>query len=166
MPTRRFDYREILEILARHEIRYILIGGVCAVAHGAPMTTFDVDILYDVSNDNVDRILNALHDMQAYHREPGERRLPPDRAAIERGGPALFATAHGALYMLGLVAKRYTYDDLLPHTVNLTLRDEFSLPALDLETLIRVKRETGRTKDFTMLPILEATLAERSSGSS
>jgi hypothetical protein len=161
MPTRHFEYRKILETLSAHDVDYILIGGVCAVAHGAPVTTFDVDILYDMAAANVDRLMAALVDLQAHHREPGSQQLPPDRAALERGGPALFSTAHGALDALGILSGNRRYREMLAHSQRFELSDGLSVPTMCLETLIAVKRDTGRPKDLAVLPLLEAALRER-----
>ena len=46
MQTRRFSYRSILEVLDRHAVEHIVIGGKCAVAHGAPITTFELTSLH------------------------------------------------------------------------------------------------------------------------
>ena len=37
------SFREILELLNKHQVEYAVIGGVAAVIHGAPVTTFDLD---------------------------------------------------------------------------------------------------------------------------
>lgn len=37
--------REILELLNKYEVEYIVVGGVAAVIQGAPITTFDLDAL-------------------------------------------------------------------------------------------------------------------------
>lgn len=161
MPTQHFAFRRILDTLSRHEVEYLLIGGVCAVAHGAPVTTFDVDVLYRLDESNVNRVLAALAALEAYHREPGTRRLPPDHGALARGGPCLFTTIHGALDLLGELAGGRRYEHLAPHAVTLGLSGGLRVLALDLETLIAVKRETGRPKDLAVLPILEATFRER-----
>ncbi len=39
------SFREILELLNKHEVEYIVVGGVAAVIQGAPVTTFDLDVL-------------------------------------------------------------------------------------------------------------------------
>ncbi len=83
MQTRQFQYRAILEALDRRGVRGIVVGGVCAVAHGAPITTFDLDVVHLRTSENIDRIMVALADLQAFHREPGERRLAPRRSALE-----------------------------------------------------------------------------------
>jgi len=146
--------------LARQGIRHIVVGGVCAVAHGAPLTTFDLDVVHLRTSDNIDRILAALAEMQAFHREPGERRLAPQRLALEGTGPCLFSTKFGSLDFIGAVSGK-EYCDLLPHTIELVLSGNLQIRILNLETLIEVKAGAGRPKDIAMLPILRQTLAER-----
>ncbi|MFA5205837.1 MAG: hypothetical protein WC708_15685 [Lentisphaeria bacterium] len=159
MPTHHFSYRAILEILDRWAVQHIVIGGVCGVAHGAPITTFDLDLVHLRTAENIDRILSALAELDAVHREPGGRRLVPQRAALEGAGPALFTTKLGSLDFLGEVSGR-DYADLLSHTVELVLTGNLRIRILDLETLIAVKDTAGRPKDIAVLPILRQTLAE------
>jgi len=160
MQTHRFQYRKILEILHRHEVECIIVGGVCAVAHGAPVTTFDLDVVYRQAAGNIDRIIAALGELEARHREPGDRRLPPQRKALECGGPSLFTTKHGALDLLGNLGEGRDFEALLPRTTELTVNPHLRVRILDLETLIAVKERTGRPKDMAALPVLRQTLAE------
>lgn len=44
----------------RHEVRYVVIGGIAAVLHGVPRATFDLDILIEATPDNAQSLLNAL----------------------------------------------------------------------------------------------------------
>ena len=37
---------DMIETLVRHDVRFIVVGGPAAVLHGAPTTTFDLDVLY------------------------------------------------------------------------------------------------------------------------
>jgi hypothetical protein len=46
MPKPIPDFLEILKILVSNEVDFIVIGGVCAVLHGAPVTTFDLDLVH------------------------------------------------------------------------------------------------------------------------
>jgi predicted nucleotidyltransferase len=40
----RFD--EVLRILSRNGVQFILVGGVAAILQGSPLTTEDVDVVY------------------------------------------------------------------------------------------------------------------------
>jgi hypothetical protein len=39
----RFD--EILRVLIRHEVEFIVVGGIAAVLQGSPLTTEDPDVV-------------------------------------------------------------------------------------------------------------------------
>jgi hypothetical protein len=41
-----FDPEAVIGLLGRHGVRYVVIGGLAAVTHGAPLVTQDVDICY------------------------------------------------------------------------------------------------------------------------
>jgi hypothetical protein len=43
-----------------HDVRYVVIGGVAAILHGVPRTTFDLDILIETTPENARRLLEAL----------------------------------------------------------------------------------------------------------
>jgi hypothetical protein len=49
----------VFESLHCHEVRYVVIGGIAAVLHGVPRSTFDLDILIDATPENADRLLNT-----------------------------------------------------------------------------------------------------------
>jgi len=48
--------------LSAHDVHYVVIGGVAAIVHGVPRTTFDVDLLIESTPDNAARLLAALHE--------------------------------------------------------------------------------------------------------
>ncbi len=53
----------LLDVFAsfhKHEVRYVVIGGIAAVLHGVPRATFDLDILIADSSDNAQHLLDAL----------------------------------------------------------------------------------------------------------
>lgn len=54
--------RDVFRSFQRHEVRYLVIGGVATVLHGVPRATFDLDILIEASRDNAERLLRALLD--------------------------------------------------------------------------------------------------------
>jgi predicted nucleotidyltransferase len=54
--------RDVFKSLQRHDVKYVVIGGVAAILHGVPRATFDVDILIEATPDNSKRLLDALLD--------------------------------------------------------------------------------------------------------
>lgn len=61
--------------LHRHNVRYVVIGGIAAVIHGVPRATFDLDILIDPILPNAERLITALREAElgtAFQIEPDE----------------------------------------------------------------------------------------------
>jgi predicted nucleotidyltransferase len=155
------DFLALLQTLAAHGVDFIVVGGVSAVLHGAPITTFDLDLVHSRAPDNIDRLLSALQDLGAYYRGQGERRLKPDRAHLISSGHQLLMTSFGPLDLLGTIGAHRSYDDLLEHTTELQVGG-LRLRVLNLETLIEIKEEVGHEKDKAAIPILRRTLQEKS----
>lgn len=40
------NFSELLPLLVRHGVRFIVIGGGAAIAHGLARLTYDVDVVY------------------------------------------------------------------------------------------------------------------------
>ena len=155
------DYITILRTLARHEADFIVIGGVCALLHGAPLMTLDVDIVHSRSPENLARLLAALQELGAYYRGQGNRRITPTLSYLASPGHQLLMTTAGSFDALGTVTGDRGYEELLPHTEEIWLEVDLKVRILDLPTLIRLKEEVGRDKDKAVLPILRQTLAEK-----
>jgi hypothetical protein len=158
------DFLALLRALHRHDIRFVVVGGVAAWMSGVAVFTVDLDIVHDRAADNVDRLLAALNDMSALHRDPAGRRIPPAADRLCGPGHNLLATDLGALDVLGLVGAGRDYASLLPKSRRVTVEPGWDVMVLDLETQIQVKEETGRAKDRAVLPILRAALEQRRRG--
>jgi hypothetical protein len=154
------DFLEILRILLEHEVDFIVVGGVCAVLHGAPVATFDLDLVHSRSKDNLGRLISALEELDAYYREHGDQRLKPGLSHLSSPGHQLLMTKFGPLDLLGTIGIGHSYDDLIKHTVILEV-SAFQVHILDLGTLLKVKKETITEKDKTVIPILQRILEEK-----
>jgi hypothetical protein len=58
-------FREALRILRAHGVDFIVIGGVSAVLNGAPVNTFDLDIVHSREPKNIAKLLKTLEDLGA-----------------------------------------------------------------------------------------------------
>jgi predicted nucleotidyltransferase len=154
------DFLEILKVLTEHEVDFIIVGGVCAVLHGAPVTTFDLDLVHSRSQENLGRLMSALKKLDAYYRGRGDQRLTPGLSHLSSPGHQLLMTKAGPLDLLGTIGIGHSYEDLLQHTVELEV-DDLQLRLLDLKTLIKIKKETVSEKDKVVIPILQRTLEEK-----
>jgi hypothetical protein len=79
----RFDLGRILTTLDRHDVEYLVVGGLGARADGATRPTEDVDFVPSSTRENLDRLAGALRELGARlrcdgssRRWPGKRRVP------------------------------------------------------------------------------------------
>jgi hypothetical protein len=152
------DYRKALDTLRGGGVRFIVIGGVAATAHGSTQLTNDLDVVYARGAEDISRLATALAPHNPYLRGvPQGLPFKFDAATIKRGLNFTLDTDFGPLDLLGEATGEGNYDALLPHTVTLDL---FGGPCLcvDLPTLIKLKRAAGRPKDILALGELEAIL--------
>ena len=136
------------------------MGGVCGVLHGAPVSTFDLDLVHSRKPDNIEHVLAALDELEARYRTHAERLLKPGRSHLESSGHQLLVTRAGPLDLLGAIGKGQNYQDLVQHTEWMQVGSS-QVRVLDLETLIQIKEELGGEKDRAILPILRRTLEEK-----
>jgi hypothetical protein len=154
------DYPVLLQTLVQHRVEFIVVGGVSAVLHGAPVTTLDLDIVHSRHPDNLQRLITALQDLDAYYRGRGDQKLKPALTHLASEGHHLLITRCGPLDVLATVGIGHGYNDLREHAIELYV-GEFRVHVLKLEKLIEIKEETGLDKDKAMLPVLRRTLEEK-----
>ena len=85
MPERRL----IATLRALHEggVEFILVGGLAAVVNGAPVDTFDVDVVHSRDPTNIDRLLPVLEALG----------LTPNASHLASGGHLNLITRYGPL---------------------------------------------------------------------
>jgi hypothetical protein len=152
------SFRRILEILEAHGVEYVVVGGVAAVLQGAPVTTFDIDTLVKVDTENAERVLRALHDLDARYREHDS--LRPTAADVAAGGHLLLLTNSGPLDVLGFIGGGKRYEDVANRADTVRV-GSLSIRVLTLEMLVDEKKALGRDKDLAALRLLEVLIERR-----
>ena len=155
-------FLELLRVLTLQRVDFIVVGGVSAVLHGAPVTTFDLDVVHARDPENVARLLSALDELEAVCRIRPERWLRPAESHLAGPGHQLLLTKFGPLAVLGMIGKSRTWEDLYNHTRSIKIEPGVPVRVLDLEMLIAIKEELGFPKDVAMLPVLRQALKEQS----
>lgn len=164
MQPQRFDPQQILGVLHQHGVEFVVVGGVGAVLQGAPVNTFDLDIVYNTTLENIQRLLLALQDLSAIYRDPGGRRISPTPSHLAAGGHNLLLTNAGPLDVLGYIGTEdhpLRYNTLRENAIVLPFTEDKQVLVVDLATLIAVKEQANREKDRAILPLLRSVLDER-----
>jgi predicted nucleotidyltransferase len=159
MPERKL----IATLRSLHDggVEFISVGGLAAVLQGAPVDTFDIDVVHSREAANVDRLLPVLDALDTIFRIHPERRLKPNASHLASDGHLNLITRYGPLDLLGSIGRDLGYRELLPHSIELAIVEGLRIRVLDLETLIAIKEELGGEKDRAVLPILRRTLEEK-----
>ncbi len=155
------DLEAALEVLASAGVEFVVVGGVAAVLHGAPVTTLDLDIVHDQTDENVDRLLGVLRGLHAEMRSVGDKITSrPTRDMLLGGGQLKLSTELGPLDVLCRLHTGEGYREL-SETAVFKGDERLTVRVIDLETLIRIKSTTGRIKDKMIVPVLMALRASK-----
>jgi len=149
----------LLECLIEADVEFVLVGGLAAVVQGAPVTTMDVDIVYNQSSDNISKLINFLKSVGAIYRRPDDVVIEPREEDLIGKGHALLMTRLGPLDVLAVIEAEKGYEDLLPHSVEVEFRGH-SIQVLDLKTLVDLKESSKDPKDKQRLPVLREALRQ------
>jgi len=155
------DLARILKQLTSFEVEFVVIGGVAAAAQGSVRPTFDLDICYRRTSENLERLAEALAPLHPKLRDvPNDVPFQWDARTLASGLHFTLQTDAGAVDLLGEVTGLGTYDQVLAASEILEL---YGIPVhvLTLEGLIAAKRATGRPRDREHLLELEALLELR-----
>ena len=138
------SFRSMLQGLTGARIRFVVVGGLAARAHGSPCLTDDLDVCYDIAVDNVERLAELLAAWEAYPRGV-ERGLPFFMDARQlRTTPVLtLTTREGYLDVLDRVAGVGEYADALASS------EEFEAFDVRFRALTLPGTHRGQTGDRT-----------------
>jgi len=154
---RPLDVGYLIEVLSRHEVDYVVIGGVATQVHGHRRTTMDLDLTPDPDPENLSRLGAALVELEARPREAGleNAEIPtadPERLAIAAIVPPLI-TRHGQIHILKEPKGARSFEQLREDALVVEL-DGIEVAIVSLSDLIRMKRAAGRPADLDDIAVL------------
>lgn len=156
--------KTILQRLLENEINFVLVGGLAATMYGASTVTYDVDVCFDFSKENIKKLLGALADLhprvRAQENWLGLQELPMDQLVQLKN--LYLQTDCGGLDLLGSLVEIGGYDEVKRHSTEITLFDR-PCRVLAIKDLIRVKENIGRPKDLQVALELK-TILEKQAG--
>jgi hypothetical protein len=134
------DFRDLIELLNRHGVRYLAVGGFAVAVHARPRYTKDLDLWVEISVDNARRIIAALDDFGfASLGLRVEDFLDPD-VVIQLG-----YEPNRVDFLTNLTGVKFA--EAYPMRV-LTKVGDLEVPVIDRASLIANKRALGRPRDL------------------
>ena len=156
----------ILQALSRNGVRYVLVGGFAGVIHGSPYLTTDVDVVPEATSANLERLSEALVELNARVWTPTEPAgVPFDHDASSLATVRIWnlITDHGRLDVVFEPSGTAGYADLSRDAVHLTILGT-DIDVASLADVIRSKEAADREKDRLVLPVLRRIQEETERG--
>lgn len=157
------DPERIVRVLAKHRVRYVLIGALAARLQGFPRLTADADITPARQEDDLRRLAAALRELEArVYTEGVPEGLPFDCSAETLGRAALWnlVTSAGRVDVAFLPAGTEGYEDLARSAIRFEVFGA-ELLAASLADIIRSKEAADRPQDRQDVVVLREILRRR-----
>ena len=159
-----FDPDRILRTLRDHDVDFIVVGGLSARARGAMRPTMDVDVVPATDLTNLERLANALIELNSRLRvaglsddEAGQLPVRLDALTLSSFGSSTWMTDAGALDVLvelrDVDGDRHDFADLMTRSDAVDFGGIVVMVAA-IEDVIASKEYAGRGKDLEALPEL------------
>lgn len=141
------DFKEFCQLLNANKVRYLVIGGYAVAFHGYPRYTKDIDIWLWIDQENASRVVQTLKDFGFESLGLQEEDFLEADTVIRLGYPPnridLIMGALGVDFEI-------CYQSRIETEI-----DDLSIPFIDLESLKKNKRATGRLQDLADIENLE-----------
>jgi hypothetical protein len=152
---KRSSVEAIVRAFEESNVRYLIVGGLAVVAHGHLRFTADIDVVLDLSPENLQRALPALADLGYRPRppvpleafeDPAERRRWVDQKGLTVF--SLWSPRHRESELDLFVTMPFDFDAAHERRLVAELAPGLLASFVSLEDLIRMKEEAGRPQDL------------------
>jgi hypothetical protein len=162
----RSDPRDIFEVLVRHDVDFVVIGGVAVIGHGSTRTTRDVDFVAATDADNLARLEFALRELDAevWGVDAHLLGIDLDARTLGEGGNFTLVTRAGGLDFFNEVPGGAPYEQIRARSVVAEVPGGVQIRIAGTDDLIAMKRAAGRPRDLQDIATLTHIERERLGG--
>ncbi len=147
-----FFYEEILKEFQMQKVKYVLVGGFAVNLLGSMRSTADLDILVEMSDDNLKKIIKILKKKGYQVKQPVDPIKMADRETREdwiknKHMKAFNFYKEEALKEVDIIIDSpVSFEDAEKNLEYIKI-DDLMLPVISIDKLIQMKEKTGRTID-------------------
>ena len=146
---------EIVRSLNRHQVQYLIVGGLAVVAHGYVRLTADVDLMLALDAGNLTRAIAALRNLDYRPRAPVrfEEFIDPatrQKWAAEKNMTvfSLFSPAHPATEIDLFLEPPIDFAAAYSRCARIELNEGLTAPFCGIDDLVKMKSLAGRPRDL------------------
>ena len=144
------DFSDFVELLNRHSVEYMVVGGYALAFHGEPRFTGDMDIWIDVSPRNAEKMVKVMHDFGAASLGFTKEDFMNEGIIKQIGQPPLRIDILSAI-------DGVNYKDAKKDK-NFFNSGELEIPFIGVQDFIKNKEASGRRKDLQDIKRLKPKL--------
>jgi hypothetical protein len=145
-----FDPTSLLGRLVEGDVDFVVIGGLAATIHGAALPTVDLDVMYERTPPNLERLAGVLQRLSVRLRDAEEVNVEVDARLLKAGDRFTFTSPLGALDIFGSAEGALSYAQVRRDALRVRV-GTYTVSVASLNDLIAMKRATGRPKDAAKL---------------
>lgn len=148
------NFIAVIDALNKHNVDYILVGGVAVILHGLERLTRDIDIFINSDSENIDNLKRAL---QSIFDDLSINEITADElkkyAVIRYGTPDGFY-----IDIMTRIGEAISYQDLEYEIIDY---NEIKIKLSTPEMLFKMKKDTLRLQDKIDASFLEEIIRNR-----
>jgi predicted nucleotidyltransferase len=133
------DFREFVELLIKHKVDYLIVGGYAVGIHGYPRYTGDLDIWLHNTPENADKILKVVNEFgfSTYGLTAADFTKPEN--IIQLGYPPLRIDLLTQIDGVG-------FDECFPNRKEVVI-ENLTVNFISYHDLLKNKKASGRNRD-------------------
>jgi hypothetical protein len=157
-------YEEIFRAFQKQKVKYVLVGGIAVNLLGAMRSTVDLDLLVEMSDENLKKIVKILKKQGYKVKQPVDPMKISDKKTREdwikkKHMKAFNFYKEDELKEVDIVIESpVSFDEAKKSALRIKV-DDLTLPVISMDNLIKMKKKTGRAIDD--LDIEELTKIKR-----
>ena len=147
-----FFYEEILRAFQKKGVKYILVGGIAVNLHGALRNTADMDILIEMSDDNLKKLVNILKNHGYQVKQPvdpiqiADKQIREDWINNKHMKAFNFYKDDELKEVDIIIESPVSFENAIKNVEYIDV-DNLKLPVISINDLIKMKSITGRAID-------------------
>lgn len=147
-----FFYEEVFREFQDRRVKYVVVGGIAVNLLGSLRSTADMDILVEMTDENIRKVVDALTDLGFRAKQPVDPaglacRETRSRWMEEKHMKAFNFYKDGELEEVDVVLESpVEFQEAISDAVHLDI-DGVDIPVISIDHLIEMKKVTGRPID-------------------
>lgn len=147
-----FIYEDILRKFKKQKVKYVLVGGIAVNLLGSLRTTADMDILVEMSDNNLKKIITILKNSGYKVKQPVDPMGMADKKTREdwihnKHLKAFNFYKEKELKEVDIIIESpVSFEDAKNSALRIKIGD-ITLPVISIDNLIKMKKVTGRSID-------------------